>query len=81
MTASVTSLASFQCASNHSWSWLDLACALNLDVQLDVLGQPRPGEVARADQRLRADDLELGVRDVRLGVELVLVVDAALDLA
>ena len=43
----------------------------------------RPGarEVARADQRLGADDLELGVRDVRLGVELVLVVDAAFDLA
>ena len=59
----------------------DLARALDLDVELDVLGQARAREVARADERLRADHLELGVRDVRLGVELVLVVDAALDLA
>ena len=58
----------------------DLARALDLDVELDVLGEAGAREVARADQRLRADDFELGVRDVGLGVELVLVVDAALDL-
>ena len=54
--------------------------ALDLDVQLDVLGEARAREVRRADERLRADDLELRVGDVRLGVELVLRVDAALDL-
>ena len=59
----------------------DLARALDLDVQFDVLGQAWAREVARADERLRADHFELRVRDVRLGVELVLVVDAALDLA
>ena len=58
----------------------DLAGALDLDVELDVLGQARSGEVARSHQRLRADHFELGVRDVCLGVELVVVVDAALDL-
>ena len=58
-----------------------LASALDLDVELDVLGQPGTREVAGADQGLGADDLELGVRDVGLGVELVLVVDAALDLS
>ena len=49
-------------------------------LRLDVLGQTRSGEVARAHQRLRADDFELRVRNVCLGVELVVVVDAALDL-
>ncbi len=58
-----------------------LARALDLDVQLDVLGQTRACEVAGAHQRLCTHHLELRVRDVRLGVELFLVVDAALDLA
>ena len=58
----------------------NLACALDLDVELDVLRKTRCGEVARPDQRLRANHLKLRVRDVRLGVELVLVVDTALDL-
>jgi hypothetical protein len=59
----------------------DLAGALDLDVQLDVLGEPRGGEVTGTNQGLGADDFELGVDDVCLGVELVAVVDAALDLA
>ena len=58
----------------------DLASTLDLDVQLDVLGQAGPGEVAGADQRLSTHDLQLGVRDVGLGVELVAVIDATLDL-
>ena len=58
----------------------NLAGALDLDIELDVLRQARGGEVARPDQRLRADHLELRVRDVRLRVELVLVVDTALNL-
>ena len=58
----------------------DLATTLNLDVELDVLRETRGREVARPDQRLRADHLELRVRDVRLRVELVFVVDTALDL-
>jgi hypothetical protein len=45
------------------------------------LGETRGREIARADQSLCADDFELRVRDVRLRVELVLVVYAALDLA
>ena len=40
----------------------------------------RPREVTRAHQGLGAHHLELCVGDVRLGVEFVLVVDAALDL-
>ena len=56
-----------------------LSAALDLDVQLDVAGEPRPGEVAGSDQSLRADHVELGMRDVRLGVELVPAVDPALD--
>ena len=59
----------------------DLARALDLDIELDVLGQARFGEVARPDQRLRADHLELGVRDVGLGVKLVAIVDTAINLA
>jgi len=58
----------------------DFARALDLDVELDILGQARRREVARSHQRLRADYLELGVRDVRFRVELVAVVDAAIDL-
>ena len=58
----------------------DLATTLNLDVELDVLRETRGREVARPDQRLRADHLELRVRDVRLRVELVFVVDTALYL-
>ena len=57
-----------------------LTRALDLDIELDVLRQARGGEVARPDQRLRPDHLELRVCDVRLRVELVLVVDTALDL-
>src|SRR5450759_909112 len=49
--------------------------ALDLDVQLDVLGEARSGEVAGADERLGTHDLELGVGDVRLRVELGSVVD------
>ncbi len=59
----------------------DLAGALHLDIQVDVLGEARGGEVAGANQGLGANHFELGVGDVRLGVELVAVVDAALDLA
>ena len=58
----------------------DLATTLNLDVELDVLRETRGREVARPDQRLRPDHLELRVRDVRLRVELVLAVDTARDL-
>ena len=58
----------------------NLACALDLDIELDVLRKTRCGEVARPDQRLRPDHLELRVRDVRLRVELVLAVDTARDL-
>ena len=57
-----------------------LARALDLDVQLDVLREAGPREVAGAHQRLGAHDLHLRVGDVGLGVELVLVVDTALDL-
>ena len=58
----------------------DLARALDLDVQLDVLRETRPREVAGAHQGLSAHDLELCVGDVGLGVEFVLVVDTAFDL-
>ena len=58
----------------------DLARALDLDIQLDVLRETRPREVAGAHQRLGAHNLELCVGDVGLGVEFVLVVDTALDL-
>ena len=58
----------------------DLARALDLDVQFDVLCETRPREVAGAHQRLGAHDLELRVGDVGLGVEFVLVVDTAFDL-
>ena len=53
----------------------------NLHVQFDVLRDARQGEVRRADQGKGADHFLPGVGDVRLGVELVLLVDAALDLA
>ncbi len=53
----------------------------DLDVQLDVLGQARIGEVRRADQSGGTDDFHPRVGDVRLGVELLLAVDTALDLA
>lgn len=59
----------------------DLATALHLNVELDVLRQPRPGEVRRANERLSTNHIELRVRDVRLRVELVLRVDATLNLA
>ena len=55
--------------------------ALDLDVQLDVLRESRPGEVARSNERLCADHVELGVSDVCLCVKLVLAVHATLDLA
>ena len=58
----------------------DLACALHLDVEFDVLGEPRPREVARTNQCLRAHDLELGMSDIRLRVKLGPVVNPALDL-
>ena len=58
----------------------DFSRALNLDVQLDVLRETRPREVAGADQRLGTHDLELCVGDVGFGVEFVLVVDTAIDL-
>ena len=58
----------------------DLARALNLDVQFDVLRETRPREVAGAHQRLGAHDLEPCVGDVSLGVEFVFGVDTALDL-
>ena len=53
----------------------------NLHVQLDVLRDARQREVRRADQGEGADHFLPGVGDVGLGVELVLLVDAALDLA
>ena len=59
---------------------IHLAGALDLYVQLDIRGQAGLREVARPHQRLRADHLEFRVRDARLGVELVAVVDATLDL-
>ena len=59
----------------------DFAGALDLDVELDVGCQSGCGEVTGADERLGADDGELAVGDVGLGVELGLGVDAALDLA
>ena len=55
-------------------------CTLDLDVQLDVLRETRPREVAGAHQCLGAHDFEPCVGDVGLRVELVLVVDAALDM-
>ena len=58
----------------------DLAGALDLYVQLDVLRETWPREVAGAHQRLGAHDLELCVGYVSLGVELVLAVDTAFDL-
>ena len=58
-----------------------LPAALDLDVQLDVLGEPGPGEVAGPDQRLGTDHVELGVGDVGLGVELVAPIHPTLDLA
>ena len=59
----------------------DLTRALNLNIKLDVLGKPGRREVARTDQRLGADHFEFRVRDIRLRVELLAVVDAAIDLA
>ena len=58
----------------------DLARALDLDVQLDVLCETRLCEIAGAHQRLGAHDLELCVGDVGLGVEFILVVHTAFDL-
>ena len=58
----------------------DLAGALDLYAQLDVLRETRPREVAGAHQRLGTHDLELCAGDVSLGVELVLAVDTAFDL-
>ena len=62
------------------WRSRDLR-TLELDVELDVLRQAGAREVGRADERGRADDLQLAVRDVGLGVELLRLVDADLDLA
>ena len=44
-----------------------LTARLDLDVQLDVLGQPGNGEVRRADQRLRTHHVKLAMGDVRRG--------------
>ena len=56
-------------------------CAGNLNIELDVLGQARYGEVGGPHQGKRADDVEPGVRDIGLGVKLVLGVGTALNLA
>ena len=58
----------------------DFTSTLDLDVEFDVLGEARRREVAGPHQRLGSDHFQLGMRDVGLGVELVLVVDPALDL-
>ena len=58
----------------------DLARALDLDVQFDVLRETWPREVAGAHQCLGTHDLELCVGDVGFGVEFILVVDTAFDL-
>ena len=80
ITASVTSLLSPN-AFEPLLKLGDLARALNLNIQLDVLGQSGFGEIPRTNQSLRADDLKLRVSDVGLRMELVPVVDAALDLS
>jgi hypothetical protein len=54
---------------------------LNLNIQLDVSGKPRGRKITGSNQCLRTDYLKLCVGDIRLGMELVLVVDAAFDLA
>ena len=58
----------------------DLAGALDLDIEFDVLRQSGLREIARTDQCLRPDDVHLAVGEVGLCVELRPVVDAALDL-
>lgn len=52
---------------------------LHLNVQLDVLREAGSGEVAGTDQRLRPYNLELGMRDISLCVELLTIVHAALN--
>src|SRR5438093_8761912 len=58
----------------------DLTAALHLDVEFDVLCEPWPREVARTYERLSSHDVKLRVRDVRLRVELLPIIDTALDL-
>jgi hypothetical protein len=54
-------------------------CSGDLHVQFDVLRDARQREVRRADQAKGADHFLPGVGNVALGVELVLLVHAALD--
>lgn|GEM_PF-6682172 len=55
--------------------------ALNLDVEFDIVRQPRNGEIRGAHKRLGTYHVELPVGDVGLRVELVLVVYADFNLA
>ena len=59
--------------------YLDLT-ARDLNVQFDVLGQPRIGKVRRADEGRGTDHSQSGMSEVRLGVEFILAVDPATDL-
>ena len=59
----------------------DFAAALKFDIQLYVLVQAWNSEVRRTYECLRSDDVEFAVRDVCLGMKLVLVVDGTLNLA
>ena len=55
--------------------------AADLHVQLHVFAQAGECEIRRADETERADDRRPPVGDVSLRVELILAIDAALDLA
>lgn len=55
--------------------------ARDLDVEFDILGQAGEGEVGGTHQRRGADDFEARLGDVGFGVEFVLAIDAAEDLA
>ena len=59
----------------------DLACTLDLYVELDVLSEARLSKIARAHECLGTYDFEPRVGYVRLRVKLVLIVDTALNLA
>jgi hypothetical protein len=59
----------------------DLDFTADLDVQLDVAGEAGLGEIARSYRGGRANNSQLGMGDVGLRVELLLRVQAALDLA
>src|SRR5262249_55466609 len=59
---------------------LDFTRAWDLNVKFNVLCQARHREIARTNQRLRADDIKPCVCNIRLGVKFITFIDPTLDL-